>query len=980
MDPVVFRDLRDSDIDGVVRMWKESLSGWPPGFFGGSEMSADTVRREEKSSGKLFTVLALEGDRVVGYCMTSPYGGEPEASYVNLINVVPDMHGRGIGKALLLDAVKRSAQLGLYRIDLHTWPANMKAVPLYKKAGFFWVPDTNVYMQNYMPYLLGRSEFREFLHGDDWYECFRRELLVEQDIQRTDSGREVFTYWFRKDDREFLAEFDRSGRVLSRMEYPGFRARLEVDSGREYFVGRRYNVRLTGFGFDSGSIGVSCGESMECASDGSGTHTVEPRPVRLGRGPYEPADRMIVRLPEPGPELGLGICGVEEVALESPPLCYLAPGTGEIRLDLKKLSDVPSICLSWSLDGVSGVRDLELSPAVFQSCTLPLPDLEEGIHSLALRFGESAYQETVLLVIGSFTAGPAVIDTRRAAVMLGESVAITVSRKGGKSIIWRPGRDGRPRRLGSFFIGAGPPLVWNSDLPKQTYQLELGEGEVSGWTDWPSRPGMVHRIRVRLDRTGFIESSASVENGSEVTRAVHFRARSSWSEELDPQTDILPMPEGIVAEQRVYNQLPDWSEDLSSSTSGLAAPWLGVTGGDVSMMNYFPVWTELEYDLPGTEEEDVKPGALLESPSLRVLVAEGGMENLFAKALRLGWQLGDTGKRVPFFLHDLEPVMASGVQVSLTHPLHGEREGRIIKDGTDIAAGPVRHGRSISGKLQGKGRAYVGLSLAKRDLLIPVFLVDPSEKVELNRGTSGELTLENHRIKAVMDPGSCGHVHSLKLDGVEYLTSAHPEPSEFCWEKPWFGGICPRISGSSQHPYQLEKENPSVEEFQHATGGLVEMGWRLSWRIDHKDFGSLGLTWEVSLVPGVPVLRTVLGSDASEGGYHRGELDFRGFLKPGGSIEDSVLTCQRFPNLAQRRDHAGSWTGMGDWARVSRGESFVEAYSLKDGVFFCEDYGKQGCHLSVFSTHDRKKTLEMLWLFGSGSGDDSLAHTFRRHR
>ncbi len=60
MNPlIVYRDYRDSDADGLVRMWNESLSGWPPGFFGASAITAASVAREEKSSGRLFTVLAL---------------------------------------------------------------------------------------------------------------------------------------------------------------------------------------------------------------------------------------------------------------------------------------------------------------------------------------------------------------------------------------------------------------------------------------------------------------------------------------------------------------------------------------------------------------------------------------------------------------------------------------------------------------------------------------------------------------------------------------------------------------------------------------------------------------------------------------------------------------------------------------------------------------------------------------------------------
>ena len=53
-----------------------------------------------------------------------------------------------------------------------------------------------VYMQNYMPFLLGRTEFKDFLVDRDWYDCFTRELEAEPDEQRTDTGREVFNYLF----------------------------------------------------------------------------------------------------------------------------------------------------------------------------------------------------------------------------------------------------------------------------------------------------------------------------------------------------------------------------------------------------------------------------------------------------------------------------------------------------------------------------------------------------------------------------------------------------------------------------------------------------------------------------------------------------------------------------------------------------------------------------------------------------------------
>ncbi|MBD3277173.1 MAG: GNAT family N-acetyltransferase [Candidatus Aegiribacteria sp.] len=211
MDNLEYREYRKGDAASVARMWEESRQGWPSGFLGASSITAASVEREERGSGSLFTVLAVLDDRVIGYCRTSPYGGEPDASYVDLVNVVPDFHGHGIGKRLLLDAVRRTAESGRVRIDLHTWPANMQAVPLYKKTGFFWVPETSVYMQNYIPYLLRREEFSQFLDEDDWYGCFKRKLDICEDLQKTASGRLVFRYRFQRAGEEFLAEFDKNG-------------------------------------------------------------------------------------------------------------------------------------------------------------------------------------------------------------------------------------------------------------------------------------------------------------------------------------------------------------------------------------------------------------------------------------------------------------------------------------------------------------------------------------------------------------------------------------------------------------------------------------------------------------------------------------------------------------------------------------------------------------------------------------------------
>ncbi|MCK5133264.1 MAG: GNAT family N-acetyltransferase [Candidatus Sabulitectum sp.] len=979
---VVYRDYCDADVDAVVQMWKESRSGWPPGFLGASDITASSVIQEEKSSGRLFTLLAFMGDRVVGYCRTSPYGGEADASYVDLVNVVPDIHGMGVGKALLLDAVNRSVKFGMKRIDLHTWSSNMKAVPLYKKTGFFWVPETMVYMQNYIPYLLGRDEFLAFLDGEDWYKCFDRALLVEPDVEKTESGRKIFRYVFKRGADSFAAEFDMKGRCLSAMECPGFSARLSVDSASEFFVGRTYSVSLSGSGFDMEQISTNCGKSLVSSVVSANTFAVEPQTVRIPRTPYEPADRIAVTLKESGLELGLGMVGVEETALHSHMVRFLSPGSERIELGLKKLGTVSSVVVSYAVDsGEFYSRVVSLNSDIYQSCVIDLPSVETGIHTLSVRLGESGYLETVVLVVGACFGKSVTIDTRSAAVIAGSDTALVVYRRGGYGMLVGRNAEDVPKRLGSFCIGAGPPSIWNSDLSKQIYKLELDNGQVTARTVWPSRPGLTHRVSFRLDPAGYAETSAGIDNGSDTVQKVFFQMHGRpGGGEYAPETCLIPLADGLLTEPRIFSQLPDWEEDIPLKVSELGAPWIGITGNGMSLMNYFPGWTDMHYGIPGTPELDVVPGETLMSPAFRMLCTEGGVKNLLGKAENLGWDAGNWREKVPFLNHNLEPIMAGGALVSLTHPLRGERDGQITTSGETVCAGKIKMGASVSGNLVGEGGVEVNLSVAQRETIIPVYLVNSSESVEFREGDSFGLALLCGRMKVLIDPVACGHVYSVKLDEVEYILSSHPEPSEFGWEKPWFGGILPRLMGRRGTHYEMEKEKPEVTEYLLEVCGLTEKGWQTTWKINHKDFGSMILNWRVGLVPGVPVLRTSLECVASSGDYLDGGMDIRGFIQPGGSVDDGVLTCEKLPGLAQGRNHAGAWGCAGKWARVQRDGSFVEMYSKGDGVFYFEDYSREGCHFSVSTRHNRKKTLKADWLFGAVEEDEILASVFRAHR
>lgn len=119
----------------LADMWNRSNESWGGGT---NQRTEDTVRREMESSSNLNAFLAVHENEVVGFCSFAHYRYDENALYVPLLNVRPDYHGYKVGRNLILNAVRKTVEAGWPRLDLFTWAGNTKAVPMYKKCGFFW--------------------------------------------------------------------------------------------------------------------------------------------------------------------------------------------------------------------------------------------------------------------------------------------------------------------------------------------------------------------------------------------------------------------------------------------------------------------------------------------------------------------------------------------------------------------------------------------------------------------------------------------------------------------------------------------------------------------------------------------------------------------------------------------------------------------------------------------------------------------------
>jgi len=191
---------------------KEGL--WPGGFTGGVPYTAERVLDSFPVTIKHIAVLiATHEGLFTGICSLHPHREDPEAAYIGVLGVHPDYLGKGHGKALILRALEIAVQNSLRRVDLDTWAGNLRAVPLYKKCGMFWIPETSVRMQDYVPGIRNFPLAKQFLTKHDWYSTQKRKLdLVPDQIKLGEM--DTFLYEFTKDEDTLKVWIDRYGRSI----------------------------------------------------------------------------------------------------------------------------------------------------------------------------------------------------------------------------------------------------------------------------------------------------------------------------------------------------------------------------------------------------------------------------------------------------------------------------------------------------------------------------------------------------------------------------------------------------------------------------------------------------------------------------------------------------------------------------------------------------------------------------------------------
>jgi putative acetyltransferase len=132
---VTVRDATLADVDVLVAMLVE-VAG--EGRWIGAEAPVDVERRRRRmvadvEAPDVVVLVAEAGEEPVGQLglQLARYG----VADLGML-VAAGWRGRGVGTALLAEAVRRARAAGAHKVALQVWPHNVAAIALYERFGF----------------------------------------------------------------------------------------------------------------------------------------------------------------------------------------------------------------------------------------------------------------------------------------------------------------------------------------------------------------------------------------------------------------------------------------------------------------------------------------------------------------------------------------------------------------------------------------------------------------------------------------------------------------------------------------------------------------------------------------------------------------------------------------------------------------------------------------------------------------------------
>ena len=1033
--PYTVRDVDVTDSEYCARvaaMFNDFDSAWPGGFTRGVEETPERLQ-ETMSRMKRLAILTVECDgEFVGYCDLEAQAGQMDAAYIPLLGARLSHHGKGVGKMLLREMVRRVAALGYKQVTLYTWPGNTKAVPLYKKTGFNWVPETDVFMRNYLPNVLTMPIGKAFFANRDWYEVQQREIVVAPDDVKW-HGMKVYPYRFR-DGNDFLhVTFDANAHGLTALETPDYAIACyipveeapagetcpitwelasrsgkpldvvlltETDAGLELSVQERLTVR------DTATLTRDLRVSAEATPRPQGERSHRVRSTLLINGEplvLETGVKVVRPVRMTWEQRGL-IAGRPEkiaVALHSN---LDRPLIGTLSLEAH-----PALCCD------TPTLAFRLEPRLSTECEFTLTATEAGSFATELRFtadettGSRPFSIRALSGSGAQASVDSVYDEE--AFLESSGLRLVTGLRGGHLGF----RNMTAQRdiLGHDLAELGPPYVEESfTTPLYAARAEPTPNGMALVLTAPSKefPGLTVERRLTLISDDAAQVEYRVTNTTDGPLPARLRLKTHpWL----GGALAAPTPRGLIREPlRGWGEYPEGEIDMMAHGARLAENWIAceedglccgiVWHGEPKQDIQWSRFPHLTYDLG-----ELPPHSVRAIPPVTLVGGFGDWQTVRGWWRRLVQPSGTREEHPPEPVRVLEvkaepAALLTTRQADITVAVQNRRglklNGKLTLMGETFAVAPKEtalegverdhpftatfHVTAPETPSAGFVKAALDTGQATETFPIPVLRIGSEGRTSVREGENGLYIIENGVLTLRVAPDFLGSMIALERGGVNHLLSAYPKPRPFVWSNPWYGGV-----SVLPWEYMTADKLPS-ETFTGApvervgAQGLRWQGVRVACLPKHKDLRWLGIELDYLTLPGSNMV--ALASRWTNRASARREFNANVgvFAQVGGTRENSIAHWERDGVRRHRRRGGFSMEGnSGKWAAVENpetGDTLILVTTEPRSHVDMGDEGKEGPHLqaispTVFGPNETKERLYWLILADSPAAMDPYA-------
>jgi GNAT superfamily N-acetyltransferase len=935
----MIKEFQTKNAQSLADMFNASDEGWPSGFTHGLEITPEEILERKKKTKIISTFVAWDSDRIVGIAELVEYWKEPNVSYIGLLNVVPTHHGRGYGKNLLKACVKKASELQCTRMDLHTWSGNMKAVPLYKKTGFFWVPKTTVHMKNYLPLILNMDAAQPYFEKHDWYTTFKRELKVEED-----DFHGVYPYQWEEDGNMLSVVIDAESGGVTTFENDSIFVSQHVEKA---FAGCLTTVtwvmknktesplHVTLLSRGDKGIAIEKKESFMLETEYTITEKVAVDADIDIREKEEPPHVLTTDVIINGMAVtlcsGLRVNRPVDVSTY-PEYLFLPPGQREVLVVLKNNQDVQA----------EGVITCENTGESHSFCIDP--HYTEGIpFSIHVKDCELLFTSgpIVYTIPVRTDDGANVMQKDNKVILENAHTRVIVSLTGGETTIYN-------KKINDIIVQRlhdqlGPPF-WPSELGKALYTVKTQH-----------EPG-----RAAAEVT--VESK---EYNARLTRRMEMDSGPviTVCHSIVPQPDVnlcfaggifmfggaltVPLQEAIVSEHPVEEDFPLEYEDLPRDPSEYKEQWMCYERDGSAFGLIWKTCKEIPVDEEGflniiKSTADTNP--------LYLYSGSGTWEDVRAAWSRIHGKV--VHKEEPVKIWNITPsVIVCADDTCRNEMTLRSHRGKPLKgtcDGNPFEIkrkSPFTFIKEYDGLTLGVNVRHVEIETDLFLKKIPVSVVRVGKKGDIKITENDIITIDNGLYTIQVAPQFYGSVIFFGKDENHVLTS-YPEPTQFNWVKPWYGGIHPLLyTHFREFPGRLHKEVFTYELLDVTNHSIRWQGCKTVCTCEEPKGIQVHTAYLTTAHSNVLMIRSTLKNLTSAPFYLRSGLSL--FLQPDGSYKEATAYYDAEGLYERKRTQYGGWTDVHDWAAVRGASTYLTVIA---DTLTVADMGKDGAHTFVIKS------------------------------